>query len=64
MAPMTIELTPQQQTELDHPDESPRRVVDPRTRTVFVLVPGSEYDAMREKALRAIALGNAARRLE
>ncbi len=68
---MSIELTLKQQNALDHQGGSPQRVVDPRTRTAYVLVPENEYDAMRElleeerreEALHAVALHNAARRL-
>lgn len=71
MSSMGIELTPQQQNALDQQGGSPQRVVDPRTRTAYVLVPEKEYDAMREvlederreEALHAVALQNAARRL-
>ncbi len=69
---MGIELTPEQQKALDHEGRSPRRIVDPRTRTAYVLVPESEYDAMRElladerreQAIHAVALRNAAARLD
>jgi hypothetical protein len=68
---MGIELTPQQQSALDRQEAQPHRIVDPRTRTSYVLVPEVEYDAMRElledehreEALHAVALENAARRL-
>lgn len=71
MPAMSIELTPKQQSALDHQDGAPRRVVDPRTRTAYVLVPENEYQAMREllederreEALHAVALQNAAHRL-
>ena len=71
MPVMGIELTPQQQNVLDQQGGGPQRVVDPRTRTAYVLVPEIEYDAMREllederreEALHAVALQNAARRL-
>jgi len=67
---MSIELTPKQKNVLDHQEGSPQRVVDPRTRAAYVLVPENEYDAMRvleeerrEEALHAVALRNAAHRL-
>lgn len=69
---MDVELTREQQEALDHDGGSPRRIVDPRTRTAYVLVPESEYDAMREllvderreQAIHAVALRNAATRLD
>lgn len=69
---MSIELTPKQQDTLDHCNEGPQRVVDPRTRTAYVLVPENEYHAMRElldeerreKAVHEVALKNAALRLK
>jgi PHD/YefM family antitoxin component YafN of YafNO toxin-antitoxin module len=71
MPPMSIELTPKQQNALDHQAGSPLRVVDPRARTAYVLVPESEYDAMREllederreETLHSVALRNAGHRL-
>ncbi len=72
MPPMNIELTPEQQRTLDHQGRSPQRVVDPRNRTAYVLVPESEYDTVqellederREKAVHAVALRSAADRLD
>ena len=67
-----IELTPEQQRVLDNHGESPPRVVDPRTHISYVLVPEVEYEAMREilegelreQAIHAVALRNAAGRLD
>jgi hypothetical protein len=66
---MAIELTEQQQQALDTLGESPR-VIDPRTHTAYVLVPAAEYETVRElleddrhqRAIRAVALRNAAGR--
>lgn len=68
---MSIELTPEQQKALDPQREEAQRVLDPRTRTEYVLVPEKEYELMREaldderreEALHAVALRNAAGRL-
>lgn len=67
-----IELTPEQQRVLDNHGKTPQRVVDPRTHSSYVLVPEAEYEAMRElveddqreQAIHAVALRNAARRLD
>ena len=67
-----IELTPEQQRTLDSHGKSPQRVVDPRTHTSYVLVPEVEYEAMREllederreQAIHAVALRNAAGRMD
>ena len=72
MLSMSIELTPEQQRALDHHGRGPQRVVDPRQRTAYVLVPESEYQEMqellederREEAIHAVALRNAADRLD
>ena len=69
---MTIELTPEQQEALDHQERGPQRVVNPRTHAAYVLVPEDEYAAMRElvederreQAIHAMALRNAANRLD
>ena len=69
---MNIELTPEQQAALDRQGRSPQRVVDPRTHTAYVLVPENEYEIMREiledeqrqRAIHAVALRNAASRLD
>ena len=69
---MSIELTPEQQRALDNQVRRPQRVVDPRTDTAYVLVPEGEYEAMREfledeqreHVIHAVALRNAAGRLD
>jgi len=69
---MSIELTREQQEALDRQGYSPQRVVDPRTHTAYVLVPEDEYAMMRElledeqrdQAIHAVALRNAADRLD
>jgi len=69
---MSIELTPQQQQALDTQDGAPPRVVDPRTHTIYVLVPEVDYEAIREllederrqQTIHAIALRNAAGRMD
>jgi hypothetical protein len=71
-AAMSIELTEQQQQALDSQGEGPPRVIDPRTNVSYYLVPASVYEAVRElleeerrqKAIRAVGLRNAARRLD
>ncbi len=72
MPTMEIELTREQQEALDQHGRAAQRVVDPRTRAAYVLVPENEYEAMREllederreQAIHAIALRNAADRLD
>ena len=69
---MSIELTPEQQEALDREGREPQRVVDPRIRTAYILLPESEYEAMREaiegerreRAIHDVALRNAADRLD
>ena len=69
---MSIELTEQQQRALDEVGTSPARVVDPRTSMAYILVPASDYEAVREalredrreRAIRAVALRNAAGRMD
>ena len=70
---MSIPLTPQQQQALDSPSGGyPPRVVDPRTNAAYVLVPEADYDLVREvlederrqRAIRAVALRNAAGRMD
>jgi hypothetical protein len=60
---MAIELTEQQQRELDKTDGKPPRVVDPRTNAVYILIPEEEYVAntedRQEKAIRAVGRKNA-----
>jgi hypothetical protein len=67
---MPIRLTEQQQHALDTPDAEPPRVVDPRTDAAYVLIPLTEYEAIREiveddkrqRAIRRVAVRNAGRR--
>ena len=69
---MNIELTIEQQHALDDQKGGPQRVVDPRTDTAYVLVPEGEYEATREfladerreQAIHAVALQNAAGRMD
>jgi hypothetical protein len=69
---MGIQLTPQQQQALDAQGESPPRVVDPRNNAAYVLVPEADYETIREllederrqAAIRAVALRNAAGRMD
>jgi len=69
---MSIQLTPQQQKALDTQEDSPPRVIDPRTNTTYILVPEVDYEAVREllederrqQAIHAIALRNAAGRMD
>src|SRR5438132_14160348 len=44
-----IELTEQQLQALDHPDSTPPRVVDPRTKETFVLLRVDEYERLKEE---------------
>jgi hypothetical protein len=68
---MTIELTQQQQRAMDTQDGWPPRVLDPRTRQTYVLVPAKDYDSIRDilederrqKAIAAAALRNAVGRM-
>jgi hypothetical protein len=68
---MNIELTPQQQQALDTQEEESPRIIDPRTNTVYVLVPEVDYEAIRElleeerrqQAIHKVALCNAAGRM-
>jgi PHD/YefM family antitoxin component YafN of YafNO toxin-antitoxin module len=68
---MSLELTEQQQQTLDTFGKTPARVIDPRTSDAYVLVPAAEYEAVREalederqqRAIRAVAVRNAAGRL-
>lgn len=69
---MPIELTEQQQQCLDAADELPPRVVDPRTRTAYVLISAREYETVREiledeteqRAIRKVAARNAVGRMD
>jgi hypothetical protein len=69
---MPIRLTEQQQQVLDSADAQPPQVVDPRTNAAYVLIPLTEYEAIceivederRQRAIRAVALRNAGRRMD
>jgi hypothetical protein len=69
---MAIRLTEQQQRALDSREAEPPQVVDPRTNEAYVLIPRTEYEAVREivederrqRAIRAIGLRNAGRRAD
>ena len=69
---MPIHLTEQQQQDLDSSKAQPPQVVDPRTNAAYVLVPLTEYEAVREivederqqKVIRTVALRNAGRRID
>jgi len=69
---MAIRLTEQQQHALDTADAQPPQVVDPRTNAAYVLIPLTDYQAVREivederrqRAIRAVALQNAGRRMD
>ena len=43
-----IELTEQQVQALEHPDATPPRVVNPRTKETFVLLRVDEYERLKE----------------
>ena len=69
---MPIELTEQQQQSLDAAEELPPKVVDPRTRAAYVLIPAREYEVVREilederqqRTIRKVAVRNAIGRME
>jgi PHD/YefM family antitoxin component YafN of YafNO toxin-antitoxin module len=69
---MAIPLTKEQQQAIDAAGATPPRVVDPRTSAAYVLIPAEEYETVREalieerreKAIRAVALRNAAGRIQ
>ena len=69
---MSIQLTPKQQQALDTEDDSLARVIDPRTNTSYILVREADYESIREllederrqQALHAVALRNAAGRID
>ncbi len=71
IASMSIDLTPDQQQQLDRTDERPARIRDPRTQTDYVLIPTEEYEHIREvleddaeqRALRRAAARGLAKRL-
>jgi hypothetical protein len=66
---MTIRLTEKQLEALRRDRRSPISVVDPRTNTLWYLIPASEYQTVQEileddrqqKAIRAVGLRNAAK---
>ena len=68
---MSIQLTPQQQRALDSQEDVPPRVIDPRNNTAYILVCEADYESIREllederrqQAIHAVALRNAARRM-
>jgi hypothetical protein len=43
-----IELTEQQATALNNPQNTPPRVVNPRTKVTFVLLRADEYEPLKE----------------
>lgn len=67
---MAIHLTEQQQRALDSTNAELPRVVDPRTNAAYVLIPLTEYEAVREivederrqRAIRKAGLRNAGRK--
>lgn len=69
---MLIHLTEQQQHALDSTDAQPPQVVDPRTDAAYVLIPLTEYEAVREivdderrqQAIRGVAFRNAGQRID
>jgi hypothetical protein len=69
---MAIPLTKEQQQALDAAGATPPQVVDPRTSAAYVLIPAEDYETVREalgeerqqKAIRKIALRNAAGRMQ
>ncbi len=44
-----IELTERQMQALEHPEDSPPRPVNPRTRETFVLLRVEEYERLKEE---------------
>jgi hypothetical protein len=44
-----VELTEQQAQALEHPEVVPPRVVNPRTKETFVLLPVDEYERLTEE---------------
>jgi PHD/YefM family antitoxin component YafN of YafNO toxin-antitoxin module len=48
---MAIPLSEEQQRAIDSAIDTPPRVVDPRTRASYVLVPVEDYEAVREALL-------------
>jgi alpha-D-ribose 1-methylphosphonate 5-phosphate C-P lyase len=43
-----IELTEQQVQALEHPEVTPLRIVNPRTKEMFVLLRVDEYDRLKQ----------------
>jgi hypothetical protein len=64
---MPIQLTEEQQKQLDDSGARPAEVIDPRAKRRYVLVPAEEYDALRDDrdqaALRKSSLQNLSRRV-
>jgi hypothetical protein len=68
---MNIELTESQQRELDKQHDDPMRMIDPRSKTAYVLLPATEYENIREiieeerrqHAIREVGLRNAIGRM-
>ncbi len=68
---MPILLTEDQQHALDSTDTQPPQVVDPRTNAAYVLIPLTDYQAVRElvedekrqRAFRTVSHANTGRRL-
>jgi hypothetical protein len=68
---MKIELTPDQQEQLDLASEHPVSVHDPRNQSDYILVPADQYEQMLEvieddveqRALRRAGARSLARRL-
>jgi PHD/YefM family antitoxin component YafN of YafNO toxin-antitoxin module len=68
---VAIPLTKEQQQAIDSTGTTPQEVVDPRTGEAYVLIRAEEYETVREvftderrqKAIRAVALRNAAGRM-
>ena len=44
-----IELTEQQMRALENPEDTPPRVVNPRTKETFVLLRADEYERLKEE---------------
>ena len=69
---MAIPLTKEQQQAIDSTEVTPPEIVDPRTGAAYVLIRAEEYETVREvlteerrqKAIRAVALRNAAGRMQ
>jgi PHD/YefM family antitoxin component YafN of YafNO toxin-antitoxin module len=69
---MAIPLTKEQQQAIDSAGATPPQVVDPRTSAAYVLIPADEYETVREalaeerrqRAIRTVALRNAAGRIQ